>query len=139
MAEQLSLIHSWGVCVCVCVCVCERSITQSCPTLCDPMDFSLLGSSVHGIFQVRLLEWVVISCSGGWGGGGGEGDLPDPGIESIALTGRFFTSEPPGKSINELKTLNICSTYVCVKVRLYLLKKCSFNTSVCYFYNSGKA
>ena len=34
---------------------------QSCPTLCDPMDFSLQESSVHGIFQARLLEWVAIS------------------------------------------------------------------------------
>ena len=35
---------------------------QSCPTLCDPMDCSLPGSSVHGIFQARILEWVAISC-----------------------------------------------------------------------------
>ena len=36
-----------------------RSVTQSCPTLCDPMDCSLPGSSIHGIFQARILEWVV--------------------------------------------------------------------------------
>ena len=35
----------------------EREVTQSCPTLCDPMDCSLPGSSVHGIFQARVLEW----------------------------------------------------------------------------------
>ena len=46
------------VVVCVCVCVCVWSITQSCPTLCNPMDCSPPGSSVHGIFQGRLLEWV---------------------------------------------------------------------------------
>ena len=34
---------------------------QSCPTLCNPMDYSLPGSSVHGIFQTRILEWVAIS------------------------------------------------------------------------------
>ena len=34
-----------------------REVTQSCPTLCDPMDCSLPGSSVHGIFQARVLEW----------------------------------------------------------------------------------
>ena len=34
-------------------------VAQSCPTLCDPMDFSLPGSSVHGIFQARILEWVA--------------------------------------------------------------------------------
>ena len=38
---------------------------QSCPTLCDPMACSLLGSSVHGIFQAIVLEWIVISFSRG--------------------------------------------------------------------------
>ena len=37
--------------------------SQSCPTLCDPMDCSLPGSSIHGIFQARILEWVAISFS----------------------------------------------------------------------------
>ena len=36
---------------------------QSCPTLCDPMDHGLPGSSVHGILQARILEWVAISFS----------------------------------------------------------------------------
>ena len=45
----------------------ERSeVTQSCPTLCDPMDYSLPGSSIHGIFQARVLEWVAISFSNAW-------------------------------------------------------------------------
>ena len=43
----------------------ESEVTQSCPTLCDPMDCSLPGLSVHGIFQGRVLEWVVISFSRG--------------------------------------------------------------------------
>ena len=38
---------------------------QSCPTLCDPTDGSPPGSSVHGIFQARVLEWVAISFSRG--------------------------------------------------------------------------
>ena len=42
------------------------------PTLCDPMDCSLPGSYVHGIFQARILEWVTVSSSR---------DLPDLGIE----------------------------------------------------------
>ena len=67
--------------------LCAKSL-QSCPTLWDPMDCSLPGSSVHGILQVRTLEWVAISSSG---------DLPDPVIEpgsltSLALAGRFFTA-----------------------------------------------
>ena len=38
-------------------------VTQSCATLCDPVDCSPLGSSVHGILQARILEWVAISFS----------------------------------------------------------------------------
>ena len=44
------------VCVCACVCVC---------VLCDPMDCSLLGSSIHGILQARILEWIAIPSSKG--------------------------------------------------------------------------
>ena len=40
-------------------------VAQSCLTLCNPMDCSLLGSSIHGIFQARILEWVAISFSRG--------------------------------------------------------------------------
>ena len=43
----------------------ESEVTQSCPTLCDPMDCSLPGFSLHGIFQARVLEWVAISFSSG--------------------------------------------------------------------------
>ena len=41
----------------------EREVTQSCPTLSAPMDYSLPGSSAHGIFQARVLEWVAIAFS----------------------------------------------------------------------------
>ena len=63
-------------------------------TLCDSMDYSPPGSSVHGILQARILEWVAISSSG---------DLPDPGIEpgSSSLQADSLPSEPPGKPINE--------------------------------------
>ena len=59
---------------------------QSCPTLCDPMDCCLPSSSVHGILQARILEWIAISFSG---------VLLDPGIKSgslasLALAGGFF-------------------------------------------------
>ena len=43
----------------------ESEVAQSCPTLCDPMDCSLPGSSVHGIFQAIVLEWIAISFSRG--------------------------------------------------------------------------
>ena len=41
----------------------ESEVAQSCPTLSDPMDFSLTGSSVHGIFQARVLEWGATAFS----------------------------------------------------------------------------
>ena len=45
----------------------EKEVAQSCPTLSDPMDYSLPGSSIHGIFQARVLEWGAIDFSGGCG------------------------------------------------------------------------
>ena len=68
----------------------ESEVTQLCLTLCDPMDCSLSGFSVHGILQTKILEWVTISFSR---------DLPDSGIEpeSPALEADALTSEPPGK------------------------------------------
>ena len=59
-----------------------------CPTLCDPMDCSLPGSSVHGILQAGILKWVAIPSPGA---------LPNPGIEPASLTsptvtGGFFTT-----------------------------------------------
>ena len=41
----------------------ESEVTQSCLTLSDPMDYSLPGSSIHGIFQARVLEWGAIAFS----------------------------------------------------------------------------
>ena len=43
----------------------ESEVAQSCLTICDPMDYSLPGSSVHGVFQARILEWIAISFSRG--------------------------------------------------------------------------
>ena len=65
-------------------------VSQSCPTLRNPMDSSLPGSAIHGIFQARILEWAAISFSG---------DLPNPGIEPVspALRTDTLPSEPPGK------------------------------------------
>ena len=45
--------------------VCARSVAQPCPTLCDPVDCSPPSSSVHGIFQAGIPEWVAISYSRG--------------------------------------------------------------------------
>ena len=60
------------------MCLCLKCIvTQSCLSLCDPMDFSPPGSSVHEILQARILEWVAIPFSR---------DLLDPAIEPVSLT-----------------------------------------------------
>ena len=54
-----------GIDTCTCtLCVtCVYLVAQSCPTLCDPRDYSPPGSSVHGILQARIPEWVAISFS----------------------------------------------------------------------------
>ena len=77
----------------------EIEATQSCPTLCEPLDCSLPGSSVHEIFQARVLEWVAPS----------PGDLPNPGIEPRppALQADALLSEPPGKLDLALKGSSI--------------------------------
>ena len=54
-----------GYLVLIAACESESEVAQSCPTLCNPMDCSLPCSSVHGIFQARVLEWVAISFSRG--------------------------------------------------------------------------
>ena len=41
----------------------RQLVTQSCPTLCNPMDYNLLGSSVYGILQAKIMEWVANSFS----------------------------------------------------------------------------
>ena len=95
------------VCVCVCACVritllystnqhckspmcaCVLKSLQSCSILCNPMDGSLPGSSVHGILQARILEWVAMPSSR---------DLPNQGIVPSSPVAHarqtFFTTEP---------------------------------------------
>ena len=66
----------------------KAKVAQSCPTLSNPVVCSLPGSSVHGIFQARIWEWVAFSS---------PGDLSDPGIEpgSPTLRADALPSEPP--------------------------------------------
>ena len=65
-------------------------VMQLCPTLWDPMDCSLPDSSVLGICQARILQWVAIPF---------PGYLPNPGIEyrALELQANSLPSEPPGK------------------------------------------
>ena len=54
---------SWSFCSSTLSTTHPSEVTQLCPTLCDPVDCSLPGSSIHGIFQARMLEWVAIAFS----------------------------------------------------------------------------
>ena len=77
---------------------CERAstetkvseVTQLCPTLCDPIDCSLPGSSIHGIFQARVPEWVAISFSRG-------SSQPRDRTQVSRIVGRCFTDWAQGK------------------------------------------
>ena len=62
-------------------------VTQSCPTLCNPMDCNPPDSPVHGILQARILEWVTISFAK-------ESSWPRARIQVSCIAGRFFTTEP---------------------------------------------
>ena len=75
----------------LCTYIC--SVAQSCPTLCEPLDCSLPGSSVHGILGEEYWSGLQFSS---------PGDLPKPGIKPVslmspALAGEFFTTVSPGK------------------------------------------
>ena len=81
--------RNWLVSIHLCVkLMCEvkkwSDVAQSCPTVCDPMDCSLPGCSVHGILQARILEWVAISfCRGS--------SQPRDGTRVSHIAGRCFT------------------------------------------------
>ena len=85
-SEVLSLY----VCLYILVCCCL--VAKSCPTLCDPMDYSPLGFSVQEISQARIQNGLPFPS---------PEDLPDPEIEPTypALAGGFFTTETPGKPL----------------------------------------
>ena len=76
-------------------------VAQSCPILCDPLDCSPPGSSVHEILQARILEWVAMPPP--------PGHLTNPGMEPrfLALRADSLPSEPPGKPSSELRGCNI--------------------------------
>ena len=78
----------------------KSEVTQSCPTPCDPMDCSLSGSSIHGIFQQECWSGLPFPS---------PGDLPDPGIKpgSPTLQADALPSEPPGKPLSVI-SLHIC-------------------------------
>ena len=82
---------------------CHCSLTKLCLILYNPMDYSLPGSSLHGISQARVLEWVGISFSRG-------SSWPSDWTQVSCIAGGFFTAEPSGKPPHTLGfRLNITS------------------------------
>ena len=74
----------------------ESEVAQSCPTLSDPMHCSPPGSSVHGIFQARVLEWVAISFSNA-----GKWKVKVKSLSRVQLLGTSWTAaHPPGSSVH---------------------------------------
>ena len=79
--------------ICIYICAVHAKSLQLCPTLCDPLDYSLPGSSVHGILQARILEWVAVPSSRG------SSQFRDRTriFCGFYIAGRFLTVEPLGK------------------------------------------
>ena len=93
--DQLLALDSISACLFVCFLInmCVRSSDQLCLTFCESVDNSPSASSVHGVLQLRILEWVVVPSPGG---------LPDPGIKSKSLVSLMLQADslpqvPPGK------------------------------------------
>ena len=76
----------------------ESEVAQSCPTLWDPLDCSLPGSSIHGIFQARVLEWVAISFSR-------RSSQPRDRTRVSGIAGRCFTIWATKLSLSESQNL----------------------------------
>ena len=90
----------------------KSEVTQSCPTRSNSMDYSLPGSSVHGIFQARILEWVANSFSKG-------SSQPRDRTQLSCIAGRCFnlwvTMEAPKKTYMANKHMKRCSASLIIR------------------------
>ena len=108
------------------------SVAQSCPTPCDPMDCSPPGSSVHGILQARILEWVAMPSSRG-------SSQPRDQTHVSCIAGGFFTSwatrEAPTLLLHFLKLSN-SGMYFCVSFMVFGKRNMSLEARQSRFYSS---
>ena len=105
--------------VSICVCVCAYLGAQSCPTLCDPTHCSPPGSSLHGIFQVRIWSGLPFPP---------PGDLPNPGIELASLVSPVLQADSLLLSHRGSHThtylVSITSLWSVVMKRRYIKQRC---------------
>ena len=125
LSFYINTYHKY-ICVYICIYVLYAKLLQSCPTLCNAMDCSLSVSSVHGIFQARILEWVAFSFSRG------SSQARDQNLISSGsvFAGRFFTSETPEKQncIYILKEMGIPDHLICLLRNLYAGQEATVRT-----------
>ena len=97
MYTRMYILCTYIVVVCL--------VTKSCPTLLKPHGYSPPGSSVHGIFQAKMLEWVAILS---------PGDLPNPGIKpmSPALASVFFIPWKPTVALDSYHSWEACRHFL---------------------------
>jgi len=124
----LSIIPSRFICVVGRSQKVEVLVAQSCPTLCNPLDCSPPGSSVHGILQARILEWVAIPFSRG-------SSCSRNQIWVSCIVGRFFTiwatreapcsCKWPNFILVWLSSISLC-VYMCVCLYIYIYIYCIF-------------
>ena len=98
------------------------SVAQLCPTLCSPMDCSPPGSSVHGIFQARIQEWLSMPFPGN----PPFSEIELTSLASPALAGGFFTTEPPGKPQYRIYIPILISSIPVSSMSLYLCIICIY-------------
>ena len=107
-SKCLSAIE-WIYCCCL--------VAKSCPTHCDPVDCSPPGSSVHGIFQARMLEWISISFSRG-------SSWPKDRTCASCIAGRFFTAEPQWEAhrMDTLKHIYSVEYYTAIQMKSHYIQ-----------------
>ena len=104
----------------------EVIVTQSCPTLCDPMDYSPPGSFVQGTFPARMLEWVAVSFSRG-------SSQPRDRTQVSHTAGSFFTIWATREAqpffiycLSFTRFLSVSSLYQARRIVIYLSNPCQF-------------
>ena len=96
----------------------ESEVTQSCPTLCNPMDCSPPGSSIHGIFQARILEWVAIFFSR-------RSSPPRDSTQVSRIVGRHFTVWATREGLTDEWINKMQCIYTMEYCRCLVAKSCS--------------